>query len=86
MSKLKMPPNCIDVTAQHPGTVITLVGAEHIRKQIAAGQASSLKRAGGQDARTGEENQKSDLSAELHRSEGAPTTGIVPHGMRPRMP
>jgi hypothetical protein len=42
MTKLRLPPNCIDVTDQAPGTVITLVGAESIRKQIAAGHAPSL--------------------------------------------
>jgi ATP-dependent Zn protease len=40
MPKLKIPPGWIDDTAK--GTVITIVGAEHIRKQIAAGRAPSL--------------------------------------------
>ena len=35
MPKLKMPPNCIDVTLQHRGTIVGLLGAEVIRKQIA---------------------------------------------------
>ena len=32
MSKLKMPPNCIDATEQYRGMAITLVGAEVFRK------------------------------------------------------
>jgi len=40
MSKLKMPPNCIDVGAQYHGTVTTLVGAEAFRKQIAASNSA----------------------------------------------
>ena len=40
MSKLKMPPNCIDATEQYRGTVITLVGAEVFRKQITERRAA----------------------------------------------
>jgi ATP-dependent Zn protease len=32
--KLKLPPNCIDVTEKYLGTVTTLIGAEVFRKQI----------------------------------------------------
>jgi hypothetical protein len=40
MTKLKMPPNCIDATEQYRGTVITLVGAEVFRKQITERRAA----------------------------------------------
>jgi hypothetical protein len=40
MSKLKMPPNCIDVSAQYRSTVTTLVGIEVFRKQITERRAS----------------------------------------------
>ena len=33
MSKLRMPPNCIDVSEQYRGTVTSSVGAEVFRKQ-----------------------------------------------------
>jgi hypothetical protein len=34
MPKLKMPPNCVDVSALHRGEIISLVGAEVFRRAI----------------------------------------------------
>jgi hypothetical protein len=42
MTKLRLPPNCREVI--DVGTTITLVGAEVIRRQMAAGQLPSLSK------------------------------------------
>jgi hypothetical protein len=40
--KLKLPSNCIDITSQMKGTVITFVGAEVFRRQMRAGAAGAI--------------------------------------------
>ena len=52
MTKLRMPPNCVDVTSEYVGTTITLVGCStsdkqfvhELRKKIAAQKEMEAER------------------------------------------
>jgi len=43
MAKLKMPPNCINVTSRHVGEVIGFIGAETFRKAATAAGIADRK-------------------------------------------